>query len=235
LQKKHAEEIVLSLRNVSKTYLMGDTKVHALKNISLDVVEGESLIIRGPSGSGKSTMLHILGLLDRPTSGEVMIGKVNAALATDAELAKLRVQTIGFVFQFFFLVPTLNAVENVELPMIFNGLGEEERRERALKLLDRVGLANRVSHMPNELSGGQRQRVAIARALANDPKIILADEPTGNLDSKSGDDIMKLFHELHAHEKKTIITVTHDPARVTHADRVIHLKDGEIEKIEVLK
>lgn len=214
---------------------MGDNELHALKGINLEIRRGESLIIMGPSGSGKSTMLHMLGLLDRPSSGEIIAGGKNAASLDDTSLAALRGQTIGFVFQFFFLVPTLTALENVELPMIFNGWSEEDRRKRASELLEKVGLSNRENHMPSELSGGQRQRVAIARALANDPDIILADEPTGNLDSKSGEEIMRLFTDLHKKECKTIVTVTHDPSLVKHAERVIRLKDGRIGSEEVLK
>lgn len=225
---------VLRLSKVSKIYDMGEAKVEALKDVDLEIKRGESVVIMGPSGSGKSTMLHILGCLDRPTAGEVWVDGVQ--ITKDCEdgydLAEVRNKKIGFVFQFFFLIPTLTVMENVELPMIFNGLDEGSRKKRAVELARMVGLGDRLNHFPSQLSGGQRQRVAIARALANDPAIIMADEPTGNLDSKTGREIMELFEALHKKEGKTIVTVTHDPSLVKHAERIVRLRDGKIEKIE---
>lgn len=227
-------EVVLKLSRVSKVYDMGETKVEALKDVDLEIKRGESVVVMGPSGSGKSTMLHILGCLDRPSSGEVWIDGVQ--ITNEAEdgydLAEVRNKKIGFVFQFFFLIPTLTVVENIELPMIFNGLDGAERRKRVIELAKLVGLGDRLAHFPSQLSGGQRQRVAIARALANDPAIIMADEPTGNLDSKTGQEIMDLFEALHKKEGKTIVTVTHDYSLVKHAQRIVKLRDGRIEKIE---
>jgi len=227
-----AKKIILELQKVSKYYLMGETKCGALDEVDLKIYAGESMVIMGPSGSGKSTMLHLLGCLDKPTRGKIFLDGIDTAKLTEAELAKVRGQKIGFVFQFFFLMPTLNSVENVELPMLFNGLSAEERRSRAIELLKKVGLGDRLWHTPSQLSGGQRQRVAVARALANDPVMILADEPTGNLDSKSGHEILKLFEELRKKENKTVVLVTHDPDLIHHAERVVHLKDGRIESDE---
>lgn len=227
--KSVARKTILELRNVSKFYAMGQTKCDALTDINLKIYAGEALAIMGPSGSGKSTMLHLLGCLDKPTHGKILLDGIDTARLTDAELARVRGQKIGFVFQFFFLMPTLNAVENVELPMLFNGLGADERREKAIELLKKVGLGDRLWHTPSQLSGGQRQRVAVARALANDPVMVLADEPTGNLDSKSGHEILRLFADLRKKEGRTVVLVTHDPDLLHHAERVVHLKDGRIE------
>ncbi|NUN11030.1 ABC transporter ATP-binding protein [Candidatus Micrarchaeota archaeon] len=210
---------------------MGDSTVKALDGVDLSVNEGEFVAIMGPSGSGKSTMLSILGLLDSPTSGRMIIRGKQVSHASEDELARLRGKEIGFIFQSFFLVPTLSTTDNVALPMMLYGVSEKERRTRAKKLLEQVGLGDRADHMPSELSGGQRQRVAIARALANDPAILLADEPTGNLDSKSGAEILKLFKKLND-EGITIIIVTHDPGVASIVKRTIHLKDGVVEKEE---
>lgn len=222
---------VLKLEDVKKHYLMGDSTVKALDGVDLSVNEGEFVAIMGPSGSGKSTMLSILGLLDSPTSGRMIIRGKQVSHASEDELARLRGKEIGFIFQSFFLVPTLSTTDNVALPMMLYGVSEKERRTRAKKLLEQVGLGDRADHMPSELSGGQRQRVAIARALANDPAILLADEPTGNLDSKSGAEILKLFKKLND-EGITIIIVTHDPGVASIVKRTIHLKDGVVEKEE---
>jgi putative ABC transport system ATP-binding protein len=224
-------KIVMKLENISKIYGEGDAQVKALYGINLEFKEGEVTAIMGPSGSGKSTMLHILGLLDRPTEGNLYLDGIETSTLTDDELAEIRGKKIGFVFQFFFLVPSLNVLENVELPMMLLGIDEREREHRAMALLGKVGLADRAHHLPSELSGGQRQRTAIARALANDPSIIFADEPTGNLDSKTGREIMQLFDDLHEKEGRTIVFVTHDPSLIDHSERVVTLRDGVIEKV----
>lgn len=216
---------VVTINNVTKTYLMGKVEVRALQGISLLVTKGEFLSIMGPSGCGKSTMMHIIGCLDRPTTGHVLLDDVDIDELDDNSLAEIRNKKVGFVFQTFNLLPKLSAVENVELPLIYAGLKPDERRERALELLELVGLKERAFHRPSEMSGGQSQRVAIARALANNPSIIMADEPTGNLDSKSGEEIIHLFKELN---KKgiTLIMVTHDQDIANFSKRIIRLKDG---------
>ncbi len=225
---------VIKVENLQKKYLMGNYELDVLKGIDLTVKRGDSLSIMGPSGSGKSTLIQIMGCLDKPTSGKLYIDGIDTSTMNDTELAEIRGKKIGFVFQFFFLIPTLSAVQNVELPMIFNGFSAEERRERACELLDLVGLGERAEHKPSELSGGERQRAAIARALANDPRIIFADEPTGNLDSKSGEEIINLLMKLNK-KGYTIIIVTHDINIARHAKRIVHIKDGLIEKTEVVK
>ncbi len=220
---------LIELRNVHKYYHLGDTIVKANQGINLKVRKGEFVTIFGPSGCGKSTLMHMIGLLDKPTKGEVFIeGKATSGLSED-EKTKLRNERIGFVFQFFFLSPTLNALENVQLPMIFKGVPPSKRIKRAKSLLKLVGLGDRFYHMPHQLSGGQRQRVAIARALANEPSIILADEPTGNLDSKTGDEVERLFTDLWK-QGNTLIIVTHDEGLASRARRTIYLKDGKIIK-----
>jgi len=225
---------VIKVEKLRKTYLMGKVELEVLKGVNLAVKKGEILSIMGPSGSGKSTLLHIMGCLDKPTSGNVYIDGVDVSTMSNEELAEIRSRKVGFVFQFFYLIPTLTALENVELPMIFNGSPKEERIQRAAELLELVGVGDRASHKPSELSGGERQRVAIARALANDPKIIFADEPTGNLDSKSGEDIIKLLTKLNK-KGYTVVVVTHDANIAKHAGRIAHIRDGVIEKIEVIK
>lgn len=219
---------VLELRDVVKTYEMGDEKVHALSGVSLDLGENEYVAIMGPSGSGKSTLMNIIGCLDIPTSGTYSLSGEMVATKSESELAEIRNRLIGFVFQTFNLIPRADILHNVELPLIYGGVAKSERRERAIHALEQVGLADRMKHRPNELSGGQRQRVAIARALVFNPSIILADEPTGNLDSKTGEDIMAMFDELHA-AGQTIILVTHEDHIAKHADRTIRLRDGKIE------
>ena len=224
---------LLALRDVWKRYLMGEVALDVLKGISLEIYEGEFVAIVGPSGSGKSTLMNLLGILDVPTKGKVIIDDKDISTLTESDLAELRGKKVGFVFQQFNLIHSLTALENVVLPTIFQGIPEQVRLERAKKLLARVGLEQRIGHRPNELSGGQQQRVAIARSLINNPSIILADEPTGNLDSASGKQIMELLLQLHIEEKKTIILVTHDQSLVSHAQRVIRIKDGMVEKVEI--
>ncbi|TCL38778.1 putative ABC transport system ATP-binding protein [Anaerospora hongkongensis] len=215
------------LQNVTKRYQMGEETVSALVDISLQINDGEFAAIMGPSGSGKSTMMNILGCLDRPSSGSYLLDGYEVATLNDDELAKTRNKRIGFVFQNFNLLSRVSAWDNVALPLVYARLPEKERLERAAKLLDMVGLAARKNHLPNELSGGQRQRVAIARALVNNPSIIMADEPTGNLDSRSSVDIMNIFSSLHE-QGRTVILVTHEPDIAEYAKRVITVRDGLI-------
>ncbi len=221
---------IIQLRNVWKTYKMGDNVVHALKGINLDVMPGEFLAIQGPSGSGKSTAMNLVGCLDVPSRGEIYLDGANISKMSESDLATIRGRKIGFIFQKFNLIETLTAFENVVLPMTFQGIPEEERKKRAVKLLTQFGLGDRMHHKPGELSGGQQQRVAIARSLSVDPPVILADEPTGNLDSKTGKEVMEFLKELHKHHDKTIVLVTHDDVLARFADRVENLKDGIIIK-----
>lgn len=227
------KESLIRLENVSKTYQMGAEKVRALKSISLEIERNEYLAIMGPSGSGKSTLMHIIGCLDVPTAGKYYFKGYDVGEASDSELAEIRNREIGFVFQTFNLLPRATALKNVELPMIYAGVPANLRREKAEKILAAVGLADRASHKPGELSGGQRQRVAIARALANDPSVILADEPTGNLDTKAGEEIMAIFDKLWR-EGNTVILVTHEEEIARHSNRIIRLRDGEIESEEII-
>ena len=221
------DSIIIKLENIIKRYDMGDTQVFALDNISLEVKKNEYVAIMGPSGSGKTTMMSIIGCLDTPTSGTYYIDGENVEDLEDNELADVRNRKIGFVFQTFNLLPRENCIKNVELPLIYAGVKSEEREEKAIDALKRVGLEDRMYHKPPELSGGQRQRVAIARALVNNPSIILADEPTGNLDSKTGVEIMKIFHRLWL-AGHTIILVTHEEDIANNAKRIIRLLDGHI-------
>ncbi|HDD71435.1 MAG TPA: ABC transporter ATP-binding protein [Candidatus Aenigmarchaeota archaeon] len=223
---------LIKLENVSKVYRMGETKVQALKNINLKIEKGENVVIIGPSGCGKSTLLHLMGCLDRPTKGKVLIDGRDVSKLSDNELAKIRREKIGFIFQFFYLIPTLTALENVMLPMTFAGVPSKEKIRRAKELLKLVGLERRMYHKRSELSGGEIQRVAIARALANDPEIILADEPTGNLDSKSGKEVIKYLVRLNKEKNVTLVVVTHDLSIVKFFERKIYLKDGQIIKEE---
>ncbi len=216
---------VVKISEVKKTYFMGKVEVRALQGINLNVERGEFVSIMGPSGCGKSTLMHIVGCLDRPSSGHVLLDEVDVDELNDNALAEIRNKKVGFVFQTFNLLPKLNAMENVELPLIYAGIGLEERRKKAAELLEIVGLKDRMFHKPSELSGGQSQRVAVARSLANDPSILLADEPTGNLDSKSGDEIIHLFTELNQ-RGITMIIVTHDQEIASHSKRIVRLKDG---------
>jgi putative ABC transport system ATP-binding protein len=219
---------LLAFRELTKVYRVGDEEVHALAGVSLDIDEGEYLAVMGPSGSGKSTLMNILGCLDTPSGGSYQLKGREIARLSDDELAAIRNTEIGFVFQTFNLLPRSDALHNVELPLIYAGLGPKERKERASEALAIVGLADRMRHRPNELSGGQRQRVAIARALVNRPSIILADEPTGNLDTKTGNEIMAAFEAIHS-QGKTVIMVTHEEDVAAHAHRVVRLRDGLIE------
>jgi putative ABC transport system ATP-binding protein len=221
---------IIELQNVHKEYKMDDVKVKALNNVNLKINKKEFVAIMGPSGSGKSTMLHMIGCLDRPTEGKIFLDGIDISTLNDSELARLRGNKLGFVFQFFNLYPTLTALENVELPMMIIEKNENEREERAMELLEIVGMGKRSEHLPSQLSGGERQRIAIARALANNPSLILADEPTGNLDSKSGEDIMKFLNGLQEKEGKTIVMVTHELDIAEYAERVVYLKDGKIVK-----
>lgn len=219
--------MLLELKGVKKVYQSGGVPFPALRGVDLRVEEGEMLSIMGPSGSGKSTLLHLLGLLDRPTEGEyLLLGKPTSTLSEE-ERAYLRNRFVGFVFQAFFLLPRLSAVENVEVPLAYAGMPPQERRRRALALLERVGLLDKAKSLPNQLSGGQRQRVAIARALALNPPLLLADEPTGALDTKTGDEIMALFQELNR-EGTTVIIVTHEPLVAEKTRRIVRVRDGEI-------
>ena len=220
--------LVIDIENVSKLYTMGSEIIHALRGVSLKIHRNEYLAIMGPSGSGKSTLMNMLGCLDTPTAGRYEFNGKNVAHMVDDELAEIRNREIGFVFQTFNLLPRSNALHNVELPLIYAGLGKTQRLEQARHALTNVGLGDRMFHRPNELSGGQRQRVAVARALVNNPSIILADEPTGNLDSKTGEEIMELFEHLYE-QGNTIIVVTHEEDIARHARRIVRLRDGLIE------
>jgi len=223
---------LIRIKNLARCYLMGTETVHALRDVSLEIERGEYVAIMGPSGSGKSTLMNMIGCLDTPTSGSYELNGQDVSHMDDNQLAEIRNGEIGFVFQTFNLLARSTALRNVELPMIYAGVPAGERRAKALHALDQVGLADRVHHKPNELSGGQRQRVAVARALVNNPSILLADEPTGNLDSKTGVEIMALFEEL-AHQGNTIIVVTHEESVARHARRIIRLRDGLIASDEL--
>lgn len=222
---------IIQIRDIKRIYKMGQTEVRALNGVSFDVKKNEYIAIMGPSGSGKSTLMNVIGCLDTPTEGEYILNNQNVSELEDSELAEVRNREIGFVFQTFNLLPRTDCLSNVELPLIYSGMKTSERRRRAIATLERVGLGDRLDHKPNELSGGQRQRVAIARALVNQPSILLADEPTGNLDSKTGDEIMALFEELHK-AGNTIILVTHEQEIAEHAHRIVRLRDGLIESDE---
>lgn len=219
---------VIQVQNLKKTYIMGTEMVHALRDISLTIVENEYVALMGPSGSGKSTLMNLLGCLDTPTGGDYFLNQENVSQLEDGELAEIRNKNIGFVFQTFNLLPRLTALDNVALPLVYSGISKSQRQEKAYDVLEAVGLADRVDHKPNELSGGQRQRVAIARALVNDPAIILADEPTGNLDTKTSIEIMAIIEEIH-NRGNTVILVTHEPDIAEHAHRIIRLRDGLVE------
>jgi putative ABC transport system ATP-binding protein len=222
---------MIKLENVARVYHMGKTLVPALRGLTLEIADGEFVAIMGPSGSGKSTLMHLIGALDAPNQGHILLNGIDIAQQNGDQLAELRGKKIGFVFQTFNLVPTLSALKNVELPMIFQKVPRRERRERARRLLEQVGLGDRLHHKPSELSGGECQRVAIARALANDPEILLADEPTGNLDAESGEQIMQILKKLNEERKMTIIVVTHNPDVARYAHRIIRMRYGQIEGI----
>jgi putative ABC transport system ATP-binding protein len=220
---------LIETRDLWKTYVMGSEEIHALRGVSMEIERGEYVAIMGPSGSGKSTLMNLIGCLDTPSKGSYLLNSKQVSQMNDNELAQIRNEEIGFVFQTFNLLPRASALQNVELPLIYGGVAARERHERAKLALDKVELTSRMTHRPNELSGGQRQRVAIARALVNNPSILLADEPTGNLDSKTGAEIMALFSRLHE-SGNTIVLVTHEADIAAFAHRTIHLRDGQIEK-----
>jgi len=222
---------VLEVSNVSKCYQLGEVEVHALRAVSLQVFEGEMMAVMGPSGSGKSTLMHIIGLLDRPSTGNVIIEGEDVSRMTPNQLSAVRNKRIGFVFQAFNLLARTSALANVELPLVYAGMSGSKRAQRAREALERVGLGDRLGHMPNQLSGGQQQRVAIARALVTNPSIVLADEPTGNLDSRSGIEVMTILQELNA-QGITIVLVTHDQRVAQHAQRIVHIGDGEVLEVE---
>lgn len=219
---------IISVKNLRKTYYMGTNVINAVKDISLDIYKNDYVALMGASGSGKSTLMNLLGCLDTPSAGEYILNGTNVSTMDDGDLAEIRNKEIGFVFQTFNLLPRLSALENVALPLVYAGINKAKRHEKAQQVLTLVGLGDRVDHKPNELSGGQRQRVAIARALVNGPSIILADEPTGNLDSKTSYEIMGIFEEIH-NAGNTVILVTHEPDIAEHAHRIIRLKDGLVE------
>ncbi|MFH1209658.1 MAG: ABC transporter ATP-binding protein [archaeon] len=230
--KRYPERLktLIQLRNVEKIYKIGEVEVPALRGLNLIVREGEFLAVLGPSGSGKSTMLNSVGCLDIPTRGTIHLGEFDIESLSESDLAQIRGKKIGFIFQSFNLIDSLTALENVMLPMVFQKVPEEKRRKRAIMLLEKVGLGHRINHRPSEISGGQQQRVAIARALSNNPEVILADEPTGNLDSKTSDEILRFLKELNDKEGKTIVMITHDSDSASYAKRIVHLKDGRIEE-----
>lgn len=219
--------MLIEIKDLTKNYVMGEIEVPALKGVNLKIARNEYVAIMGPSGSGKSTLMNILGCLDTPTNGHYLFNQVDVSTLDDDQLSEMRNRQIGFIFQNFNLLPRMNALHNVELPLMYAGVPKHERTERALKSLDRVGLAERIHHKPTELSGGQKQRVAIARALVSNPGILLADEPTGALDSKTGDEIMALFDELY-NEGNTIIVITHEREIAEYSHRIIYIKDGLI-------
>ena len=225
------KKALIELKDVWKTYHIGSGDLDILKGVNLDIPEGDFVAILGPSGSGKSTLMNQVGILDIPSKGEVYLKGEAISRLSESEVAEIRGKTIGFIFQQFNLIPTLTALENVSMPAMFQGVDQDVRDKRAEELLTMVGLKDRLHHRPTELSGGQQQRVAIARALINDPEIILADEPTGNLDSVSGKQVIEMITKLHGEKKKTIILITHDHSLVTYANRVVYIKDGNIQKI----
>ena len=224
---------IIEIREVWKTYRMGDEEVHALKGITLDVIRGEYLSIMGPSGSGKTTLFNMIGALDKPTKGHVRVNGHDMGSLSQEQVAYLRCHNVGYIFQAFNLIPVMTALENVSLPMVFAGLSKKEYEEKAAAKLEMVGLGDRQDHKPNELSGGQQQRVAIARAMANDPALILADEPTGNLDLKTGQDIIEICMRLREESGVTIVSNTHDHKMLGASDRVVDLRDGQVERIRL--
>lgn len=232
--REKPREALIKTSDLWKTYVMGAEEIHALRGVSFEIRRNEYVAIIGPSGSGKSTLMNLIGCLDTPSKGEYWLNQKLVSQMDDDELAEIRNKEIGFVFQTFNLLPRATALHNVELPLIYSGLPSSKRIEKAKKALESVDLSHRMSHKPNELSGGQRQRVAIARALVNDPSIILADEPTGNLDSKTSEEIMQLFKVLHE-QGNTIILVTHEPDIATHAHRVISIFDGQVSKDDITR
>jgi len=221
---------LIKLENVWKIYKLGEVDVSVLRGVSLEINSGSFVTIMGPSGSGKSTLMYLLGLLDVPTRGKIYLQGQDVSSFSEDDLARLRGKKIGFVFQQFNLLPNLTALENVMLPMIFQGVPENQRKERGTQLLESINLGKRIKHRPKEMSGGEQQRIAIARSLVNDPEILIADEPTGNLDSSTGKTVMEILTKLHKEQKKTIIVVTHDPNIAHYSQNIIHIQDGEIVK-----
>jgi len=228
-------ENIISVKNLVKTFQIGDQELHALNGVSFDVRDGEFTAIMGPSGSGKSTMLNLLGCLDQPTNGSYRFDNEEVKELNSGQLVKIRRHKIGFIFQDFNLLPRLSALKNVELPLIYQGYRPKARQSKAREMLNAVGLERRINHKPTQLSGGEKQRVAIARALVSEPRIILADEPTGNLDSKTGEEILKLLTQIHKERKVTIIMITHDSHIAKSAERIIYLKDGKIREKGILE
>ena len=228
-------ENIISVKNLVKTFQIGDQELHALNGVSFDVRDGEFTAIMGPSGSGKSTMLNLLGCLDQPTSGSYRFDNEEVKELNSGQLVKIRRHKIGFIFQDFNLLPRLSALKNVELPLIYQGYRPKARQSKAREMLNAVGLERRINHKPTQLSGGEKQRVAIARALVSEPRIILADEPTGNLDSETGEEILKLLTQIHKERKVTIIMITHDSHIAKSAERIIYLKDGKIREKGILE
>lgn len=228
----NSSQPLISIKNLTKTYVLGEQIVNALKGVSLDINKGEYVALMGPSGSGKSTLMNIMGCLDSPSQGEYWLNQKEVSKMSDSELSGVRNEEIGFVFQTFNLLNRMTALENVALPLVYSGVSRKDREERAALVLERVGLQDRMQHKPNELSGGQRQRVAVARALVNNPNLLLADEPTGNLDTKTSHEIMALFEEIH-NQGNTIVLVTHEEDIAQHAKSIVRLRDGMIEKSEL--
>ena len=228
----NGSDIVVECVNLRKSYILGEVKVEALRGINMQIKRGELIAIMGPSGCGKTTLLNIIGSLDYPTSGKIILEGKDISDATEKELTRIRRKSVGFVFQFYNLLPVLSALENVELPMLIAGVSKEARNKRALELLEKVDLIGRKDHKPDELSGGERQRVAIARSLANNPAILLADEPTGDLDTETGGAVLKLLKEVNKTENQTLVLVTHDSSIAKQSERIFHIKDGAISSIE---
>ncbi|HEY4675205.1 MAG TPA: ABC transporter ATP-binding protein [Candidatus Bathyarchaeia archaeon] len=229
------EERVIQVENLVKTYELGKVSIPALRGINFDVARGEFLAVMGPSGSGKTTLLNLVGAIDKPTSGRIFIDGRDITTLNEGELTKLRRHKIGFIFQFYNLIPSLTALENVELPMLTAGVSRKDAAKRAYELLGTVGLAERVGHLPDELSGGEQQRIAIARALANKPSVILADEPTGDLDTKTGMEVVQILYDISKKENTTVVVVTHDPMVTEGADGILQMRDGQIIRKKMLK